>query len=315
MSAARSRIGGKIGEIAHRNTITDADTVLSNMDAALHDAAQYTTEPQMVPLLKLREAIGSVVTPGVDGGPAQISGPAYAKLIAKKGPLDNAMNSQDGSIRTVAADLRDALDEGFESSVSPADLAEFQNARFQYKNLMTIADIAKKANVEGHISPQLLAGAVNKSFKNRAFSGAGDLGELSQIAHTFMKEAPQSGTAPRLVEILRNAALTGGAAGGGAHIFLDPAQSIGVGLGAAGLGLTKFGVDAARGAIARSPTVRNALINGVDLGPFAGAGALAQPAYIPAGTIGINRFFAPQNGPETFLSPPPQSNLPSPSAR
>jgi hypothetical protein len=35
---------------------------------------------------------------------------------------------------------------------------------------------------------------VNTSFKNRAFTGAGDLGELAQIGQTFMKEPPNSGT-------------------------------------------------------------------------------------------------------------------------
>jgi hypothetical protein len=184
---------------------------------------------------------------------------------------------------------------------------------------MTIADIAKKANVEGQISPQLLAGAVNKSFKNRAFSGAGDLGELSDIAQTFMKEPPNSGSAARGAEMLKNMFVPGVAGGIDAGLaFHDPMLAAQLAGGGAALAGTKFAGQAIRGALARSPTMRNMLINGPASNPVGNAviniGNLAQPAVIPAGVVGANSFLTGHYSLQALLPQPANLYAPNPPA-
>jgi hypothetical protein len=103
MQAARSTIGSKIGSIAARNTIGDADQVMNDIGGVIHNASQYTTDQQIAPMLKLAQNIGSVVdAPSVTGAPSTLSGQAYSKLIAKGSPLDRAMNSSDSAIRSMA---------------------------------------------------------------------------------------------------------------------------------------------------------------------------------------------------------------------
>jgi hypothetical protein len=127
---------------------------------------------------------------------------------------------------------------------------------------MTLKNLAAKANVEGEISPALLSGAVNTSFKNRAFAGAGDLGELAQIGQTFMKEPPNSGTVPRLMDaIKRNALSLGGLGGAGAAAaFQNPELALKLGAASAGLGALRYGSDAFSGAVARNPLIVGNLI-------------------------------------------------------
>lgn len=316
MSAARTKIGGVMNDVGGRNQIIDADGVMDKIRGIVSDAEQTLPESDVVPLRKQMAAISSKID-----GAGTISGQAYQSLTRTGTPLDVATGSSNTNIGFWSRKIKDALDDGMNTSMSPEDQAAFENARWQYKNLMTIKDLAKKANVEGQISPQLLAGAVNKSFKNRAFSGAGDLGELSQIAQTFMKEAPNSQTAARLADMIKAWGVAGLAGGGAGELFLhNPTQAIGAGLGTAAIGGAKLGIDAARGALARSPAMRNMLLNGVQPGPVGnaflrGAGALARPTLVPVGAMQSQNLFAGQYRPQTALPIPPVLNPPAPPQR
>lgn len=256
MSAARSRIGDVFENVAKNTNITDTNGLTSRLQAVVDDAAQVLPESDLAPIQKQVDNIRSSIKDGV------LSGETYQALTRKGTPLDRATQSANPNIRAAAQDIRSALDDALEEHASPDDLAALQQARWQYKNLMTVKNLAAKAGVTGEISPLLLNGAVNTSFKNRAFTGAGDLGELAQIGQTFLKEPPNSGTPARIKNMLM------AAAGGGAGIadlglaIHDPATAIKLaGLGALGAGIN-YGKNAAIGAYNRSPGAVNRLIEG-----------------------------------------------------
>jgi hypothetical protein len=191
LQASRDRIGGVMNDVADRTNIVDAQPVLKGIQSALSDAKSVLPEGEVTPLKNLSDEIASVVQP--DGS---ISGASYQALIRKGGVLDTAIKRGASPYPSM---FKDALDDALQASASPEDVQTLQNARWQYKNLMTVAKLAPKAQDTplGLISPSLLSGAVNTNFKNRAFQGAGDLGELAKIGQTFLKEPPQSGTIPR----------------------------------------------------------------------------------------------------------------------
>ncbi len=298
MQAAKTRIGGVFNDVAGRTNIVDADGVMDRLHALSADAGQTVTDQELAPITRQIENIGSKIDQT-----GQIPGDAYQALTRKGAPLDRATESSNPNIRYYAQQVRGVLDDGLTDSALPEDVAALQQARSQYKNLMTIKNLAAKAGVEGTVSPLLLRGAVNTSFKNSAFTGAGDLGELSQIGQTFMKEPPQSGTQPRLMDVLKKAAPWAGAADFGLatqnpDLALKAAAAAGLGTAA------KVGADVTRGALNRSAIMRSLLLSGAGFptsGPIGNAlsiaGSIARPAIVPASVLWANQLTQPQPQP------------------
>ncbi|QQX91340.1 lytic transglycosylase domain-containing protein [Gluconobacter sphaericus] len=226
---AHNALGNRFDHVA-ANTIIKADNQFgSDLGAIADEARQVLPEQEVTPIVN---QINNIMSKAATG---EISGPQYQALTRQGAPLARAMRSNNPNVAYYAGRVRDAFDDAMERSLTANGrtdlLDELKDARRQYKNLKTIEPLAAKANEDGAISPALLQGAVNKSFKSRARRGAGDLGDLADIGQAFLKAPPNSGTAPRI----------------GAEIALSeiPAAFMGHGLGAAG---TVLGVAAGRGA-------------------------------------------------------------------
>ncbi len=207
LEAAKGGLGQVFDRVAQNTKITNTDALQTKLGSIVKDAQDVLPDNEVAPLLRQVQNIGDQVENGT------MSGAAYQALTRKGAPLDRAMNSDNPNVAHYAGQVREALDDALEASAAPQDLADLQKARFQYKNLMTVAKLAPKADANGFISPPLLRGAVNTNFKNAAFKGAGNLGELARIGQTFMKEPPNSFTANRAKDLLSHFG-TGGLLGG-----------------------------------------------------------------------------------------------------
>lgn len=192
MSHARSRIGQMFDQVAANTSIPNRDDVLSNLGSVVNEASAVLPESDMAPLRKQVENIASSFD---DKG--VMSGQAYQALTRRGTPLDRAMQSANPNIRYYAGELRDTLDDALESNAKPEDLDTLRSARLQWKNMRTVEDLAEKAGPDGQINPTLLKGQVRKSYKDYAYTGAGDIGHLAEIGQRFLSEPPNSGTASR----------------------------------------------------------------------------------------------------------------------
>lgn len=253
MQTAKTDLGAKFDAVA-QNTTIDGNGLAASLKKVLDEATQVLPDSDVTPLKKQVANITSAIKDG------KLAGESYQALTRKGSPLDRAMESGNPNIRAYAQDLRSALDDALQASASKEDVALLRETRRQYKNLMTIKNLAAKANVEGEISPALLNGAVNTSFKNRAFQGAGDLGELAQIGQTFLKEPPNSGTAPRLRDMVQAAALGGGGMADAAIAMHDPVLAAKLLGGAALAGGARYASNRITGAMGRSPAAVRKLI-------------------------------------------------------
>ena len=296
MDAAKDRIGGVMNDIGSRTDITNTNGLLTNLHSIVSEASQVVPDAELKPLLnQIKNISDTIQGDSTSAGGERLSGKSYASLIAKGSPLDNATISKNSDIRQYAQKIRNVLDDAVEAEASPEDVTALKQARFQYKNMMTVKNLAAKANVEGEINPNLLNGAVNTNFKQRAFQGAGDLGELAQIGQTFMKEPPNSFTADRtfdrLKKLMPGLTVAGGVDAGLAlsHPILA-AQVAGGALGAATL---KGGSNLVRNASNLSPTVRNNFLDNVLKGNSGIPSATRVNPLVPAGAIFTNNMFAP----------------------
>lgn len=297
MQRARDRIGGDIERVGRAVTIGDTDPLQTRLGDIIRDAQMSLPDSEVAPLLRQVQNIGDTIQNRT------MSGETYLALIRKGSPLDNAQSNKDASIRYYAGQIREALDDAVEAFATPEDIEALRRARFEYKNLMTIKDIAAKAGVTGEISPLLLQGAVNRSFRDRAFRGAGDLGELSDIAQAFMREPPNSGTPSRLRDMLRGTILGGAGVGEIALLMHDPSLAAQAALGAGFLGAGQLGRNALSGVLNNNSIATNLLLRtpGVQspvLAQLAAAERAARPAYVPVSILGgtqvVNSLLAPR---------------------
>lgn len=235
MARARDRIGDVFEDSALNTPHISLDrshaTRLANV---VHDARMTMTPEEWTPLAHQVRNIAGLVDPHTGG----ITGEVYQNLTKRNSSLDRAMHSQNSNIKNSARDIRDVLDDAFESSARPEVAADLRNARREWKNLRTVEPLVAK----DRISPALLQGRVianNKGTHGAAYGGGGDLKTLADIGQRFLKEPPSSGTSERgLVMHLMGGAASGvaGMAYGlspkeAALAILAPALGAGVGRG------------------------------------------------------------------------------------
>ncbi|MDE2107089.1 MAG: hypothetical protein KGL39_58320, partial [Patescibacteria group bacterium] len=293
MSSARTRIGKVFNDVASRTNL-NASALIQDLGTVLHEASQTLPDSSLSPLLKQVQNIGETADQGV------ISGKSYQALTAKGAPLERAMNSADPNIRYYASQIRNALDDALQASASPEDLASLKNARLQWKNMRTVQDLAAKANIEGEISPALLLNAVKKSYKDMAYTGAGQIGDLADIGQHFLKEPPSSGTGERaaLYSMLGLGAETAGEAMHNPEVLLHRGAMLG--------GL--IGAGRMIGAGLKSTAYRNMLLRSVANGESGLTTAFGSPNALQ--TLGTNaaRYALPAGvivGNQLRLNAPP----------
>lgn len=255
MANARDRIGNVFEGVAQRTPVIHADPQLAGeLRQTINDAQMSMTPEEVRPLIHQVQNIASLVDPNTN----TITGEIYQNLTRRGTPLDRAMQSANPNIRHGAQQIRDALDGAMERSAPPDVVDDLRQARQQWRNMRTVEPLVAKSPT-GDISPALLQGRVNTSFKGThgaAYGGGGDLKTLSDIGQRFLKEPPSSGTAERgmLMHLLGGA----GTAGAGLLSGEVPASAAAMGVGATlGSALLARGV----GAGLRSNALTNRLIN------------------------------------------------------
>ncbi len=190
MQFAKEMNGGTMNAVESRTTIPMAPKIVGDLHSIALEASKTPTAfkditPHIKDVMDAFEANGG-----------SLPGSVYGKLVAHGSPLDVATNADNSAVRNYAVRIKGALQDAMQAASTPEDAALYAQARLQYKNMITLAPLVNKG-IPGQISPLLLQGAANRSFKGNAFSGSGALGELGDVAQTFLKAPPQSGTEPR----------------------------------------------------------------------------------------------------------------------
>jgi len=281
MDQAKKRIGGEINRIENANQVAMDGQLLADLAAIERTArAGLTDEEYSV----VKRQLDNVMTNVLPGG--TIQGTTYGNLLSRKSPLDQAVGNQNSNISRPAAQIKSALQDALERSLSGSDLEDYRAARFQYKNMKTIEPLVNKA-ATGDISPALLNNRVSTQFPNRAYdtSGTNPLDRLAKIGQAFLKEPPSSGSSER------GGAMYGVAKAGELLAALAAGHFIGI---PETLGGVAGGLAASRGvgSYLRSPRVAERTIErGINPVPRGGVPSGAEMAYrsFPGGVLGENQ--------------------------
>lgn len=247
MNAARTRIGGVLQDVETRNAVNFDQPLMDELGSIESNARSSLTDPEYGVIQRQLHGVMSNLRSSND-----IAGETYGNLIHKGSPLDAAANSNNSNISGYASQIKEALRGSLQRSLSGDDLAAYQQARTQWKNMRTIEPLTQAADVvggpsasTGDINPTLLRGAVNRAYPRAAFSAPGEvpLNDIADIGQRFLKETPTSHTSERGWMLHMLSGLGGAMAEGGG--LPSASTMIGGGAGLLGSALAARGASRA----------------------------------------------------------------------
>src|SRR6185369_13620370 len=121
---------------AARTSIPPAQTstLVSDLAPIIPLAERNLGPQELAPLQKEIDHITGLIAKNN----GTLSGEAYQALTRSKAPLDLAESSTNPNVAHYAGMIRDAVDDAFVRSASPADQAALAQAKYQYRIMRTI---------------------------------------------------------------------------------------------------------------------------------------------------------------------------------
>lgn len=286
IDGAFHRIGGEMDAIAARNNAVQDTQFVQEMNAA-RDEYQATVQQG-----SRRAVVDNVIddfTDRLTQNPV-ITGEQYQRFRSRLTRLQRGA-ADDPEYSQVLGDYVEAMDGMMARSITnPADMAAWQEARRQYRNLIPLARASVGAGeqaAEGVITPARLRTVLAGSQRGaRDYArGRGDFADLTRAGNFILTPLPNSGTAQR--EMARAAT-----------------TAIGGGLGMLAGGSVEAAAGMAAGAAAPGVAGR-ALMSPLAQGYLSNQAAPNLPAALqyPAAKAILTSPLAPDNGP---LSQPTQ---------
>ena len=233
----KQTIGGGVGNLIRGKPISFDQTLVGEIDDALKRHSN-TLDINIRPVFRAQASAIKNAAGTVDGDFAQN---VRSELLR----LERNYASQP-TLSGALSDLREAVDNAIQRSLPKQEAQELRTLRGQYKNLMRVEEAYNRGGAQaaaGGISPVALRQTVKRGATK-------ELETLARGGDVFLRELPQSGTAPRqnVYNILTGAA-------GGAGLISGGLPGL-----AAGLGATVAGPYAANVAY-NNPLVRRYLEN------------------------------------------------------
>ena len=209
LDAAKDRMGTEFDRIWGNNVLQVDPTLIQKM-SDLDTIAQKLPASEGASLQKEIQDIYSRMVPDANGNmeiPGDVAN-KFQQYLRRRAEGSAGLKNELG-------DLRQALIQSFNRSVSPVDAAALTLNRTQYKAFKTVEPILRSAELgvagrtAGDVPASLLPGAVNKSYSNLDVP----LADLSQVGSKFLVDrTAQTGGSARAA--LQNTAIGAALAGG-----------------------------------------------------------------------------------------------------
>lgn len=213
---AKSRIGSEFNRLSARNHLSLNTQHVADVKAVVDEAGKLGGADLGNSVRNwANDLFSRVDANGV------IPGAAYKSFDSKIGKAMAAGGEKSLYLGQLRESVRNAMD----SSISAGDRAAWKAARQQWAALKTVEPLVAKSG-NGNIPPTQLMNRVTSDGAGKVRMAAGkggDLGELARVSQRFLKDAPNSGTADRL---LVNGAIGGGLYGAQQAGFIDPQTAL-----------------------------------------------------------------------------------------
>jgi hypothetical protein len=213
MADLSSSLGKGFEDIASRNSLSVDQALVTDMNKAAQDyAAVLPTEQKAI-----FQQLGNDIAARFKAGQGTISGSDYQTIRSRLSRMANSYKARDPEFAGAIRGLRNALDDGMDRSINPADRGAWAELRRQYGNMKTLEKAIAGAGGEeagaGIISPARLRMATSSGNRGGYARGEGDFADLAKAGQAVMTPLPNSGTAARAA--VRNLGFSAGGAGAG----------------------------------------------------------------------------------------------------
>lgn len=225
------RLGTEFDYLAQNNTARFDNALIGDLRRSTDDYNNLVSPPNRTPAVDnfLTEITNAAVRSG-----GNIPGTTYQSLRSRMESAARSMGNNPEA-RNAIRDMREALDDAMERSIRragrPDDLQAWQDARRQYRNLLTVERAVTGAGegaAAGLISPaKLRESTVSTQGRRNYARGHGDFADLARSGVQVMSPLPNSGTAGRMsAQNLGAGAMSlAGGIGGGAYSGGDPTST------------------------------------------------------------------------------------------
>lgn len=213
---AKQAVSRQFDDLTERNSLVPTPQVIAQVQRIVSDAGKMgTSDTQRIVSAHVNELVGKV---GADGA---VPGRAFREFDTMLGQKLKT----GGDPAHYLGQLRDVIRRAMDDSISPADQAAWREVRQKWAALKTVEPLVAKTET-GDIAPAQLLGRTTADAAGKvrmANDRGGEMGDLARIGQRFLKQAPNSGTADRLVVNLGVI----GALSGGAHTgVISPEQAM-----------------------------------------------------------------------------------------
>jgi hypothetical protein len=188
------RLGQSFRDLSARNDLVPDNQFVTDIVAA---ARNYRRVPDSQQRAMVQGYIDDIVQHVNAGG---MPGREYQEMRSRLSRTANSLRQSDPTLSEALRDMRNALDNAMERSISPADAAAWRQTRQQYgaqKDVEKAASRAGEATAEGQIVPANLRNVAAANNRGAYARGEGQFSELARAGAGVMAPLPNSGTAQR----------------------------------------------------------------------------------------------------------------------
>lgn len=189
------RLGNEFASLSARNNLAPDNQFVNDVVAA---ARNYRRVPDSQQRQMVQGYIDDIVA-HVNAG--SMPGPQYQEMRSRLSRQANSLRNSDPTLSEALRDMRNALDNAMNRSISPADREAWNTARREYgaqKTIEKTASRAGEATAEGQLVPANLRNTVSAENRGAYARGEGQFSELARAGSGIMAPLPNSGTAQRL---------------------------------------------------------------------------------------------------------------------
>lgn len=258
MAALKGKLGKNFEYLSSRNSLRVDQGIVDDFNATAKEYARVLPSEQK----QIFKGLADDIAARFKAGKGAMSGKDYQTIRSRLSRMAQNYRQRDGEFADAIRGLRNALDNGMERSIQPADRGAWQSLRRQYGNYKVLERAATGGGEDagiGVISPARLRMAASSGDRSGFVTGASDFTDLAKAGQAVMTPLPNSGTASRLA--VRNLGAMApsivGAGAGGAY----GAQDGGGLMGALSGALAGFVAPRAIGRLMMSKTGQRYLAN------------------------------------------------------
>lgn len=197
LAGLKGKLGKEFEYLSSRNALQIDQGLVDDMNRAAQEYGRVLPADQKA----IFQDLGDNIIERFRAGKNTMSGKDYQTIRSRLTRMAKNYRQRDGEFADAIRGLRNALDDGMERSIQPADQGAWAGVRRRYGNYKVLEKASGGGGEDaaiGVISPARLRMAASAGNQSGFATGKSDFAKLAKAGQAVMTPLPNSGTASRL---------------------------------------------------------------------------------------------------------------------